>query len=277
MLRCSMKQLLRFVTLGFFTGCFALHAQNFSGSDTFSSDSGNWTNGATANGGAFSVSGDVLNFTDLGLGTSQSSSALRTWSLNAGSSVADWQVQIDLTLNLTPVIGQIDYWNLLLTNSGDAATTTDYFQVEYVRSYMPPPDGHRFVRGTLWTDGEIGTSNQTDLTSATVAVRASYLASTQTLTLAYDADGGAAGYVFTDLYSSSLAAWAMGAGDGFVLSLSFTNSANADATIALTSGQVFADNFIATPAAIPEPSTYAAGFGLLALLVVGLKRRFGQQ
>lgn len=271
-----MNKFARLVCVGTLGGCALLQAQNFIGSDDFSSVvAGNWSlTDTTSNGGAFTVVSGALNFTGPSIAGSQST-ASRAWVLNIGSSTADWQVQMDFTLSLSQMPAQVSIWDLVLTNSADATTTPDYFQVEFVKSYM---QANPFVRGTIYTDGNMGTSNQVDVASNTVAVRAAYLAASQTLTMAYDANGSTGGYVFTDLYSSSVAAWTMGAGDGFVLTLLGTNLANAMATNPVVAGEFTADNFAASPTApIPEPSTYAAAFGALALLVAGLKRRFGQQ
>ncbi len=262
--------------ISFLAGSSVLCGQvNFSGTDAFSSIvTGNWSSDTTSTGGAFSVSGNVLNFTDAGLSTGQTSKADRTWILNAGSSIADWQVQIDLSLNNLQITGQVNYWNLSLQ---DSAHTTNYFLIEFVKAYQ---QANPFVRGNIYTNGAISTaqpSQQSDITGSTsVAVRASYSASTQTLTFSYDANGATGGYSFSNLFSANIGAggeaWNMTTGDTFNLQLSASNFTSASATSALSSGVIFADNFVAT-SAIPEPGTYAAIIGVVALVVAARRRR----
>lgn len=270
LLQCSMTQLVRFFVLGMLTGCLALHAQNFSGTDTFASDSANWTNGATANGGAFSVSGGVLSFTDAGLTTGQTSSATRAWNLNAGSYAADWQVQIDLTLNLSQVPSQVTAWTFGLGSSLDSS---DRVEFTLQQTYMMP--GTRYIYGTFITDGTGGLPASMTSTGNTVTLRAIYLAASHQLTLDFN-DGSGFTTVTGAIIDGTGLNWGMGLADSFGFGLSASNVTNGDPTVAISSG-VYADNFLATGAAIPEPSTYAAVCGALALLVAGLKRRFGQQ
>ncbi|HVT72536.1 MAG TPA: hypothetical protein VHD61_05320 [Lacunisphaera sp.] len=265
-----MKTLARLAGLGLVLYAANLQAQNISGTDDFSTVTGNWTDGTTANGGAFSVSGGLLNFTDGGVTTGVTSSAQRAWTLNAGSSVADWQVQLDLGLNFTQVAGQVSTWTLVFANS---ANNTDYFQVDFLRSYMQL---NPFVRGTLYTNGSMGTQQQSDVTAA-ATVRIDYIASSQYLVLAYDADGAAGGYSFTDLYGGSVAGWGMGSTDTFALGLQASNAAMSGPASGILPGTFYADNFVATSTPIPEPASYAAMAGLIAMVGAGLWRRLRQQ
>lgn len=267
------KSLLRVVGMWIALGATLLQAQNFNASDSFSSVVPGWSSDSSINNGLFTVSGGVLNFSDSGLSTGQTSTASRAWLQNSGSYTADWQVQIDLSLNLTQIPGQITYWNLSI---GDSANSTNRFVVEFVRSYLQLDP---FVRGTTWSFGSPGTQSQVDITgSSIVSVLASYTAALHTLNLSYDSNGPTGGYVFTNLYSSDIgpggAGWNMTTGETFDLRVSVSNVANASGTPAVSTGLVFADNFTATAAAIPEPSTYAAAFGALVLgAAVGLRRR----
>lgn len=265
-----MKRLARFFALGIFTGCIALHAQNFSGADVFGSDSTNWNNGATANGGAFSVSGGVLNFTDTILAGGTSSSAVRYWTLNDGSYTADWQVQMDLTLNLSQVASQI---TALTFGLGSSLDSNDRVEFRLQQTYMMP--GTRYIYGTFITDGTGGVPASMTSTANTVTLRATYQAATHQITLDFN-DGSGFNTVTAAIIDGTGLNWGMGSADSFGFGLVASNSTTAGPTVAISSG-VYADNFVATGAAIPEPSTYAAGIGALALLAAGLKRRFGQQ
>jgi len=262
-----MKPLMRVLVIGTLAGCTTLCAQNFNGGDDFSSVSGNWSAGVATNSGTLSVSGGVLNFSDNGLTTGQSSSAASTWTLNTGSYVADWQAQLDLTLNLSPVAGEFTSWTLSLANSGDS---TDNARITFLKSYSG--SNYSGVFATNSSD----VANGTHLATVTTAtVRASYVAATHQLTLAFSEGAG-----FTDLVSAVVDGsglnWGMGTGDSFVLSLRASNGAMALGTGAISSG-FYADNFLASStAAVPEPATYAAGLGVLALLAAGLRRRFAR-
>ena len=274
LLQCSMTQLVRFFVLGMLTGCLALHAQNFSGSDDFSGVTGNWSADTTANGGTLTVAGGVLNFTDGGLLASSNSSAYRDWTLNAGSYTADWQAQIDFTFNsLSQVPSQITGLTFIVANISDL---TDNARLSFQQSYMM--SATRAVSGSVYTSGTPGTdTGWISTTATTVTVRASYLASSHELSLAYN-DGTGFTNVFTSTTEAGGLAWEMSDGDTFGLRIAASNLTNAGASSAIILGNVYADNFAASSTApIPEPSTYAAGLGALALLVAGLKRRFGQQ
>lgn len=268
-----MKQLVRFFTLGVLTGSITLQAQ-FNGSDDFSGVTDNWSADTTANGGILSVTSGVLNFTDEGLLASSNSSAYRDWILNAGSYTADWQAQVDFTFNsLSQVAGQFTGLTFIVANNSDL---TDNARLSFQQSYMM--SATRAVSGSVYTSGNPGTNTGwLNTTATTVTMRVSYLASSHELSLAYN-DGTGFTNVFTSTTEAGGLGWEMSGSDTFGLRIAASNLTNAGATSAIILGKVYADNFAASPTApIPEPSTYAAGFGLLALLVVGLKRRLGQQ
>jgi len=254
-------------------------AQNFSGSDDFSVTSSNWTAIPGDAGGQMSVGTDTLNFKDSGLATGATSNAVYSWTANAGSYLADWQVQIDFTVNRTLLASETALWELIVTNSGD---NTDYFVAAFQRTYMQqytsqPPA----VQSYLYTDSLMaspGYVSQNSSDPTTASLRISFSAATTTLTAAFDNNGPTSGYSFTDFNSIDIStgatAWGMMASDYFTLRLQAWHSANADATPAIGDGVISADNFLAsggTP--VPEPATYALLAGLVALGIVAWRRR----
>ncbi len=266
-----MTPLARLLVVGTLLGGTVLQAQNFSGSDDFSGVTASWSTDTVTNGGAFTVSGGVLNFTDSGLAGGQSSSAYRDWTLNLGSYTADWQVQVDLSFNNLPqVASQLTSLTLVVANFSD---TNDFARLSFQQSYMM--SATRSFSASVYTNNvsqmDTGWLNTA---ATTVTVRASYLAASNELSLAYDDGTG-----FTNVFTSTVGGlgWGMGPTDMFGLRLVATNLTNSGPTTAVGLGQVYADNFVVSPTApIPEPSTYAASLGALALLAAGL-RRFRQQ
>lgn len=263
----------RWMMIAALSGCLSAVAQNFSGGDNFSSVvGGHWSADTTAGGGAFTVSSGALNFSDGGLASfGDTSSAYRNWEFSAGSYVADWQVQVDFTLGLaSQVASQTTGWTLFVANNADI---TDNARLTFQQSYMM--SATRNATGSFYTNDAASTSAQLGTAATTVTMRASYLASTHQITLDFNGGSG-----FTTLTSAVIdgagLGWGMGASDTFGVRLQANNLTNAGATTAITSG-MYADNFSASGAAVPEPSTYAVIAGLLALGAAGWRRRLGQQ
>jgi hypothetical protein len=256
-----------------------LSAQNFSGSDDFSAASGNWTvpPGSSVAGGAMSVNNGVLNFTDPGLATGVTSEAAYAWAANAGSYTADWQVQVDFNVNTTLVAGQIGVWELIV---GSTSTPANNFTVAMQRTYMQlinsqPPQIQAYTKidGGVIAPGPVSA----DASAGTATVRISFDAASTTLTAAYDGDGPTGGYAFTNLHSvnisDSASNWNMITGDTFSVVLHAFNSANAGASMWLVEGAFIADNFLASPTAVPEPATVALLAGFVALGFCAWRRR----
>lgn len=244
-------------------------AQNFSGSDDFSTpDPTHWTVTSTQGGGSFSVNNGVVNFTDSGLdatGTTESS-ATSAWILNAGSYTADWEVQIDFTLP-SGLSMQAAISSLELENSADS---TDYFTA---RMMWSPMSSMPVIQSFVTTnDASTSAVSSSDLSGYAATIRVSYDASTTTLTAAYTE-----GSVFTDLWSVSIGsdgqAWNMVAGNTFNLSITADHQIMTGTSSAITEGAWTADNFVASGAAVPEPATYALLGGLAILGFCFWRRR----
>ena len=254
-----MKTLLRTLVTGALAGCTMLYSQNFNGSDDFSSVTANWSLDVTSTGGLYTVSGGVLNFTDGGITSPQISSAARNWTLNAGSYTADWQVQVDLNLGVVgQTAGQVTTWSVSLASSLDS---TDFAQFTVQQNYMMSTI--RNLNGEFFSNNSVYGQASTIASSNLVTVRASFLAASHELTWSYSTGSGFSPLVSAVVDGTGLN-WGMGSGDTFNFNLRAYNITSAGPTSPLMSG-VYADNFIASPTAVPEPSAYAALVGLVAL------------
>ena len=127
------------------------------------------------------------------------------------------------------------------------------------------PDANNFIPG-----GEgFGGSAFDGVTSA--ILRMSYDGSAKSLQFSYSLDAGATYLVGTTIDLAGAHAGPeepLNGGIGLRL-IAFTNNGAGP----ITSGQMTFDNFSVTPSAIPEPSTYAALAGVLALGLVAWRRR----
>ena len=255
-------------------------AQNFSGSDDFSSASGNWTvpPGSSVLGAAMTVNGGVLNFISPSLTTGQTSEAAYAWTANAGSYTADWQVQVDFNVNTTMMDSQAGLWELIV---GSTTTPANNFTVALQRTYMQqitsqPP----LILAYTKVDGrDIAPAVTANASAGTATLRIAYNAATTTLIATYDGNGPTGGYAFTNLHSVNIsegaADWNMISGDTFSVVLHAFNTTNGSATMPLYEGAFIADNFLASPTAVPEPATVTllAGFAVLGFVV--WRRRAG--
>ena len=110
-----------------------------------------------------------------------------------------------------------------------------------------------------------------DLVTAGLLI--AYSSAAQTLSLGYDENAATDGYSFTTVGSVSTATWLMASTDEFGFRLMGSNQANAGATAAINAGDSYADNFILTGAAIPEPAVTSVLLGVLALFIRLRRRR----
>jgi hypothetical protein len=131
-----------------------------------------------------------------------------------------------------------------------------------------PDDGARYASQVAFTP----------ITTAT-AVEISFNATTKTLTGGYDADGAANNYLFlpiTDL-TGNASGWGMNAASTFTIYLQGVSGNDAGGTVGVTigtAGLATLDNLSGTGlTAIPEPSSYAAMAGVVALGLVVWRRR----
>jgi hypothetical protein len=109
--------------------------------------------------------------------------------------------------------------------------------------------------------------------SLSAALKIDFNATTHVISTYYDDDGATGGYAWTQMLNTDISAggnnWGMGSGDRFTIMI-----IGASMNIALTTGDGLAlDNFSTSVSAIPEPSTYAAIFGAVALAGGMIHRR----
>lgn len=259
-------------------------AQNFNGGDDFSTDTGNWTvpTGSSVAGGAMSVSGDKLNFTHPYLSPGVTAQATYLWTANAGSLTADWQVQVDFNINMTMIAEQIGLWELNVQSTTSAANKFTvglrWAGTEQQTSLMPQIQAYTTMDGSVISPWYVSTR----ASAGTATVRIAYNAATTTLMASYDGDGPTGGYAFTNLHSVNISDaasdWNMLSGESFAVDLTAfdsNNSSTATTPMPLLAGAFIADNFLASPTAVPEPATVAllAGFAVLGFVV--WRRRAG--
>jgi hypothetical protein len=238
------------------------------GTDTFATSS-NWTIGTSAGGGTFEFNSRL----DYIISANGNISA--TWKdLNPVPFASDWTAVVDLhflSLTLGPSGSTNAHFDLMVSEDGNAS---NYMKVYQFRMF-----GGSALEGF---DSELqGGSLQLAQFPATLpgsgtdsALMISFNSTTKMLSSYVSA---APTYTWTPLLSvdigSGTYAWGTG---GFKIQLG-ASSASMPTLLTFISGDAYFSNFAVSPTAIPEPATYAAGFGVLALLVAGLKRRFGQQ
>lgn len=256
----------------------SLTAQNFSGSDDFSSDSGNWSPD-TPSGTAspdFAISGGKLNFTTDSPAGSGDNSVYRTWMANTGSYTNDWSIYADF--DITATFANPDQSFITSISVLNSADTTDAFSVSLVWNNAASVGASSPV--VTVTDGTNGGSTQIGgplaITGTVAALGIVYDSATQTFIAGFDADAAAGGYIFTAITSFDMNVWGMTSSDNFIALLHSNNSTGALGGNAVTTGQATVDNFTAVPysvAAVPEPSTYAFTLGMVGLGFVLLRRR----
>ncbi len=261
----------------------------------FSSDT-NWGSPATlvGNTGTFQISGNVGNYYTNGAPTNTQFSYMQYTggTLSYGTS---WSVRVDanyaapggiftngsgqfinLGMMVTPgsatvgVSGMVPTFDGFLVSSNLFSTTSNTYNRGFQTSI--------FSNGAAADGTEYGYNPSVTAASFT-ALLLSYDAGTKMLTASFDADT-TNGYSYTSMPSQSVnvqSLWGMSGSDTFSLYL-FGNSgwdeAGPDVSPTIALGEASFDNLYGTGvSAIPEPSTYAAMFGALALGLAAWRRR----
>jgi hypothetical protein len=188
-------------------------------------------------------------------------------------------VQVDFNVNTTMVGGQVGVWELIV---GSTTTPANNFTVALQRTYMQmmmsePPQIQAYTKidGGVIDPGYVSAN----ASAGTATVRIAYNAATTTLIAAYDGDGPTGGHTFTNLHSVNISDvasdWNMIAGNTFSVVLHAFNVTNGSDTMPLVEGAFIADNFLASPTAVPEPATIALLSGFAVLGFVAWRRRTG--
>ena len=256
----------------------------------FSSNT-NWGTPATlvGNTGTLQISSNVGNYYTNGAPTDTQFSYMQytgttlsygtSWSIRVDANYAtpssifnnDSQQFINLGLMVTPgsatvgISGGAPTFNGFLVSSNLFSTTSETYNRGFETSI--------FSNGAAADGTEYGYNPS--VTAATfTAVMLSYDAATKMLTASFDADT-TNGYTYTSMPSQSVnvqSLWSMSGSDTFSLYL-FGNSGwddvGTDISPTIGLGEATFDNL----SAIPEPSTYAAIFGALALGLAAWRRR----
>ena len=240
------------------------------GTFQISSGAGNYyTNGAPTD-GQFSYM--RYTGTTLSYGTSWSIRVDVNYAAPGGIFTSGSQQFINLGLMVTPgsatvgVSGDTPTFNGFLVSSNLFSTTSNTYNRGFQTSI--------FSNGSAADGTEGGYSVVNSATATSTAVLLSYDAGTHLLTASFDGDTSN-GYTYASLSSQSVnvnSTWSMSGADTFSLYL-FGNSdwdeAGPDVSPTIDLGEARFDNL----SAIPEPSTYAAIAGALALGLAAWRRR----
>ena len=245
-----------------------LSAQNFAGSDDFSSVTGLWGRDVTSGSGSFTVANGVLNFTTPSF--SPNEQAARFWILNNGSYTADWSLSMDVTLGTFAMSsGQFASAGMYVQNQGHVSQ--DFVRVVLRRD----SESSRNFYADAFANGVSLGSVFIPTTATAVSLGLSYDATTHTILAAYDADGAANGYLFTPFTTADIDAagtdWHMTPSDVFGARIF------GQTTLPVSMGQVTIDNFTAAPLTlqvVPEPSSLILlGVGIGVYLIIRRVRK----
>jgi hypothetical protein len=256
----------------------------------FSSSTG-WGSPATlvGNTGTIQISGDVGNYytPSAPSGTQFSYMQYTGTTLSFGTS---WSIRVDANYATPSSIftsgsGQFINLGLMVTPGSETVDlngSNPGFRGFLVSSNLFSTSSDTYNRGfqtSIFSDGSSADGTEygynPSITGATsTAVMLSYNAGTKVLTASFDADT-TNGYTYTSMPSQSVnvnTLWGMSGSDTFSLYL-FGNSgwdeAGSNVTPSIGTGEAMFDNL----SAIPEPSTYAAIFGALALGTAAWRRK----
>lgn len=251
----------------------------------------NWGSPVTlvGNTGTFQISSGAGNYYTNGAPTDTQFSYMQYTGVSLSYDTS-WSIRVDANYATPGSIftnGSQQFINLgLMVTPGSATVALNGsnpgFDGFLVSSNLFSTTSNTYNRGfqtSIFADGSaadgIEYGYNPSVTSGTfTAVTISYNAGTQMLTASFDADT-TNGYTYTSMPSQSVnvnSLWSMSGSDTFSLYL-FGNSgwdeAGPDASPTIGLGGATFDNL----SAIPEPSTYAAIFGALALGLAAWRRR----
>ena len=230
-----------------------------SGSDDFNDNSKDATKWAAdiAEGGVLTETNSRIEYT--APTGSDERFIFRPWNLNKASYDTDWEVTMDVrnTLNLTSGAPKEATMNLLVYPTGTPPTADEPKALSV--GLFADFESNSFKGFSLYSD-DADEEELAETPTTSGAVRLQFNSRTKVIHAYYDADGVTNGYVWTPLGSMGV----NGSGGGMNGNWGMTGSATFEVTIcgssegiAVTSGQVTADNFSARtlPARTPLTST----------------------
>ncbi len=270
-----MKMLSRLLLCGLF-GVPPLFAQF--GTDNFTT-SANWSVVSTGNGtSAFNSRLDYLVSTP-----TTSDSITATWQSSSPIPYAsDWTAVVDLHLLSMSLAmpAKSAYFNLVVSDKDHPSFSMNVYQFRMIDGSGAKEGFQSEFHGGVDSGSGGGPYNVPYIPYLSSSANDSKLMLTfnSTTKMLTSFVSISPTYTWTPLQSFDIGSgqYAWDVTGGFKIQLNVL-SQSMMGTLAFASGDAYFSNFAVTPTAIPEPAAYAAGFGALALLVAGLRRRFGQQ
>jgi len=182
--------------------------------------------------------------------------AVRPWLLNKAAYNTDWEVRLDLHNAATPPsINQVTSIGIEVLAANNFANFVD---LELYASTLDMPQLRRGFQAVLAVNNnDIGQNDTLDLGVTDGAIRIVFDSQTKVFTFFYDSNGSADGYVWTQLASFGIngsggttanGSWGLSGSQAFELAIY-----GFDSNIAVSSGQMYADNFSAQTAPTTSP------------------------
>jgi len=234
---------------------------DFCGSDDFSSGSANWDAVINDKHASLKVTNGRYEYTATGAGTVRDEVFYR-WNVNQGSYTNDWAVQVDVHLSAFPGLTSEQSINMDLVIQ-EGTNINHLYDVAIDRSNNGAPVMD-FYTG-LYTDSGATYSTGISNPATNASLRISFDSMAQTLTAWYATNSAANGDTWIPIETINIPSdWGMTAASQFNVGLAVGSGANGSASgsasdIAVTNGQAYFENFVATSSACPTNATPTNG------------------
>lgn len=207
------------------------------------------------------------------LGGSGGAARMTYLQTHTGTYNADWTVELTVNNAFSAAVGQGTQIGLMLFNSEgkDDSLTADY--VKLVLQQAPSSGNGDSIHYGLHSNTNANPSTNTTFNGTSSVLKLVYTASSHTIATYYD-NNLLATYGIAGTGGDVAQNWGMASGGTFTLGL-FAQATSSTTGYTLSAGTVNIDALTITGfgTAVPEPSTYAALAGLLALGFVAWRRR----
>jgi hypothetical protein len=237
------------------------------GSDNFTGTTPNTTNWPVS--GIFSSAGATLTQNGQLQFTSPGGDSYTGWSWSGQPTYAtSWWAQVEVNVPDFSLSASNQQYSAGLYIEGGPGSYGNGYSVSATLAPFYSASFSREFDSELLTNGS-STSHVHPETAATNAIlRVEYDSNSHTISTFYDTGSGLVSLLATDI-SATGANWGMGSNDVFNIAIVGTST-----NFVITAGDsMYLDNFSTNVSAVPEPSTYAAIFGSVALAGVMLHRR----